>query len=422
VKFIFATTEIRKVPVTVLSRCQRFDLRRVDAGLLTKHLASICEKEKVPIEPEALAMIARAAEGSVRDALSILDQSIAHGEAKVTADEVRGLLGLADRARIIDLFEALMKGDIAAALLELRAQYDTGAEPAVVIADLAEFTHLVTRFKLVPAAADDQSLIEAEKKRGSAFAETLSIRVLARAWQILTKGFAEVQSAAKPVQAAEMVLVRLAFAADLPTPDEALRALAEGGAVGGGAATPSKAGPGPAPRLSLAAEGGGRGRPSMQAEPALEAVASSAPRLASLEDIAALAMARRDLKVKHAIENQLRLVRMQEGRLEIALVSGTPASITSELSTKLTEWTGNRWFVAISDSEGAPTLAENAAAKKVAMVHDVRSDPLVKAVLERFPGAEIVDVRRREEQAIEADSGESTIDDRPSDERGSRDE
>jgi DNA polymerase-3 subunit gamma/tau len=416
VKFIFATTEIRKVPVTVLSRCQRFDLRRVDAGLLTEHLASICEKEKVPIEPEALAMIARAAEGSVRDALSILDQAIAHGEAKVTAEEVRGLLGLADRARIIDLFEMLMKGDIVSALAELRAQYDTGAEPAVVIADLAEFTHLVTRFKLVPSAAEDPSLIEAEKKRGRVFAEGLSIRVLSRAWQILIKGFAEVQSAAKPVQAAEMVLVRLAFAADLPTPDEALRTLADGGTTGGGASAPSKAGQGPAPRLSLAAEGG-RAR-SLQVEPALEAVAVSAPRLASLEDIAALAVAKRDLKMKHAIENQVRLVRIQENRLEIALVSGVPAGITSELSTKLTEWTGNRWFVAISDSEGAPTLAENAAAKKVAMVHDVRSDPLVKAVLERFPGAEIVDVRRREEQAIETEASESAADDRPADERG----
>ncbi len=416
VKFIFATTEIRKVPVTVLSRCQRFDLRRVDAGLLSQHLASICEQEKVPIEPEALAMIARAAEGSVRDALSILDQAIAHGEAKVTAEEVRGLLGLADRARVIDLFEALMKGDIAAALLELRAQYDTGAEPAVVIADLAEFTHLVTRFKLVPSAANDPSLVEAEKKRGGAFAEALSVRVLSRAWQILTKGFAEVQSAAKPVQAAEMVLVRLAFAADLPTPDEALRALGEGGAAGGAAGAPSKAGPGSAPRLSLAAEGG-RAR-SLQTEPALEAVAASAPRLTSLEDIAALAVAMRDLKVKHAIEHQLRLVRIQEGRLEIALASGAPAGITSELSTKLTEWTGKRWFVAISDSEGAPTLAESAAAKKVALVHDVRSDPLVKAVLERFPGAEIVDVRRREEAASETDTGEGAIDDRLSDERG----
>jgi len=416
VKFIFATTEIRKVPVTVLSRCQRFDLRRVDAGLLSRHLASICEQERVPIEPEALTMVARAAEGSVRDALSILDQAIAHGEAKVTAEEVRGLLGLADRARVIDLFEALMKGDIAAALLELRTQYDTGAEPAVVIADLAEFTHLVTRFKLVPSAAEDPSLVEAEKKRGGAFAEALSIRVLSRAWQILTKGFAEVQSAAKPVQAAEMVLVRLAFAADLPTPDEALRALGEGGAAGGTAGAPSKAGPGSSPRLALAAEG--RARPLAQAQPLLEVASSPAPKLASLEDIAALAVAKRDLKVKHAIEHQVRLVRIQEGRLEIALVSGTPAGITSELSTKLTEWTGKRWFVAISDAEGAPTLAENATAKKVAMVHDVRSDPLVKAVLERFPGAEIVDVRRREEAASETDAGEGAIDDRLPDERG----
>src|SRR5262249_40868555 len=185
VKFVFATTEIRKVPVTVLSRCQRFDLRRVDAGLLTQHLAAICAKEDVSAEPEALALIARAAEGSARDSLSILDQGIAHGEAKVTAEEVRGLLGLADRARIIDLFEALMKGDIAAALAELRTQYEIGAEPAVVIADLAEFTHLVTRFKLVPSAAEDPSLIEAEKKRGRGFAERLSLRALSRAWQIL---------------------------------------------------------------------------------------------------------------------------------------------------------------------------------------------------------------------------------------------
>ncbi|HLL26696.1 MAG TPA: DNA polymerase III subunit gamma/tau [Xanthobacteraceae bacterium] len=419
VKFIFATTEIRKVPVTVLSRCQRFDLRRVDAALLTRHLASICEKEKVSAEPEALALIARAAEGSVRDALSILDQAIAHGEAKVTAEEVRGLLGLADRARIIDLFEALMKGDIAAALAEFRAQYDTGAEPAVVIADLAEFTHLVTRFKLVPSAADDPSLVEAEKKRGRAFAENLSIRALSRAWQILTKGFAEVQAASKPAQAAEMVLVRLAFAADLPTPDEALRALGNGGAAGGGASAPSKASSGPAPKLSLAAEGGSRARPSPQAEPVAQVAAATAPKLASLEDIAALAVQRRDLKVKHAIENLVRLVRIQEGRLEIALVAGAPAGITSELSTKLTEWTGRRWFVALSDEEGAPTLAERVAAERDARAHDVRSDPLVKAVLDRFPGAEIVDVRRREDAAsAAAEIEEPSVDDRLPDERG----
>jgi DNA polymerase-3 subunit gamma/tau len=422
VKFIFATTQIGDVPLTVLSRCQRFDLRRVDAGLLTQHLASICQKEKVTAEPEALAMIARAAEGSVRDALSILDQSISHGEAKVVAEDVRNMLGLADRARVIDLFETLMKGDISAALAEFRAQYDTGADPATVIADLAEFTHLVTRFKIVPASSYDPSLIEAERKRGREFADTLSVRVLSRTWQILTKGFSETQSAGKPVQAAEMVLVRLAYASDLPTPDEALRSLKDGsGSVPAGAAAKSSSPSGSAPRLSVAAEGGGRSRPMMQTEQQVE-VAGSGPVLSSLEDIAALAVVRRDLKVKHAVENLVRLVRIQEGRLEIALVLGASASITSELSTKLTEWTGKRWFVAISDQEGAPTLAENAAAKKVAMVHDVRSDPLVAAVLSRFPGAEIVDVRQPSDKGETPSSGEPESNELDSDlyDRGER--
>jgi DNA polymerase-3 subunit gamma/tau len=391
-KFIFATTEIRKVPVTVLSRCQRFDLRRVDANVLTEHLAGIAEKEKITTEPEALAMIARAAEGSVRDALSILDQAMAHGEAKVTAEDVRGMLGLADRTRVIDLFEALMKGDIAAALGEFRAQYDTGAEPAVVIADLAEFTHLVTRFKLVPDSKNDKSLVEAERKRGSEFAARLSVRALSRTWQILAKGLGEVNGSEKPMQAAEMVLVRLAYASDLPTPDEALRMLKDGsGAVPSGGAAP-KGAPASAPRLSLAVEGGSRARPIAQTEYAAEAVASG-PRLSSLEDVATLASDKRDLKIKHAVENYLRLVRIQEGRLEIALAANAPHGITQELSGKLTEWTGKRWFVALSDQKGGPTIAETLAAQKIALVQDVRSDPLVAAVLARFPGAEIVDVR-----------------------------
>jgi DNA polymerase-3 subunit gamma/tau len=391
-KFIFATTEIRKVPVTVLSRCQRFDLRRVDADVLTEHLAGIAGTEKISAEPEALAMIARAAEGSVRDALSILDQAMAHGDAKVAAEDVRGMLGLADRTRVIDLFEALMKGDIAAALGEFRAQYDTGAEPAVVIADLAEFTHLVTRFKLVPDSKNDKSLVEAEKKRGSEFAGQLSIRSLSRTWQILTKGLGEVNGSEKPMQAAEMVLVRLAYASDLPTPDEALRMWKDGsGAVSAGGAAP-KGAPTSAPRLSLAAEGGSRARPVAQAEYAVE-TAASGPRLASLEDVAALAAEKRDLKIKHAVENYLRLVRIQEGRLEIALAANAPHGITQELSGKLTDWMGRRWFVALSGEKGGPTIAETLAAEKIALVQDVRSDPLVAAVLARFPGAEIVDVR-----------------------------
>src|ERR1700736_6246861 len=276
-KFVFATTEIRKVPVTVLSRCQRFDLRRVEAGRLMQHLEGIAGKEGIAAEGEALALIARAAEGSVRDALSLFDQAIAHSglagasAGTVRAEDVRQMLGLADRARIIDLFEALMRGDIAAALKELRDQYESGADPAVALADLAEFTHFVTRVKVVPAVADDPSLAEGAPTRGRAFATALSMRVLSRTWQMLLRGIPDVQSAVKPIAAAEMVLVRIAYAADLPTPDEVIRSLGEDNGApaparpagnGGIAAAPGTAasapalradGPRPdAPRASLA--------------------------------------------------------------------------------------------------------------------------------------------------------------------------
>src|SRR5690348_4907668 len=229
-KFIFATTEIRKVPVTVLSSCQRFDLRRVDAALLVGHLQGIAAKEKVEVEPAALALIARAAEGSVRDSLSLLDQAIAHAAGPVRGEDVRQMLGLADRVRIVDLFEALMKGDMAAALTELREQYDIGADPAVILTDIAEFTHFVTRVKVVPSVAEDVSLSEAERVRGREFATKLSMRVLSRAWQMLLKGIEEVKEASRPLAAAEMMLVRLAYAADLPTPDEVVRSIGNGGA------------------------------------------------------------------------------------------------------------------------------------------------------------------------------------------------
>ena len=233
-KFVFATTEIRKVPITVLSRCQRFDLRRVDAELLVKHLQGIAEKEGIDCGAFGSSDDRAAAEGSVRDSLSLFDQAIAHAAGPVRAEDVRQMLGLADRARVIDLFEALMRADIARALSELRDQYDTGADPAMVLGDLAEFTHFVTRVKVVPAVADDVSLTETERTRGRAFAAKLSMRVLARTWQMLLKGIAEVEAAGRPIAAAEMVLVRIAYAADLPTPDEVVRSLGEG-ARGNGA-------------------------------------------------------------------------------------------------------------------------------------------------------------------------------------------
>src|SRR5437762_4893963 len=238
-KFVFATTEIRKVPVTVLSRCQRFDLRRVEADVLMAHLANIASKEGVEVEPEALGIIARAAEGSVRDSLSLFDQAIAHAAGVVRADAVRQMLGLADRTRVIDLFEHLVRGDIAGAFKEFREQYDTGAEPIGVLWDLAEFVNFVTRVKIVPATADNVAFGETERLRARDFAAKLSMRVLSRMWQMLLKGITEVQGATRPAAAAEMVLVRIAYVADLPTPDEAIRMLNQNGGaspVVGGAA------------------------------------------------------------------------------------------------------------------------------------------------------------------------------------------
>jgi DNA polymerase-3 subunit gamma/tau len=421
-KFVFATTEIRKVPITVLSRCQRFDLRRVDAALLVKHLQGIAAKEAIEAEPEALALIARAAEGSVRDSLSLFDQAIAHAGGAgnstmsaglVRADDVRQMLGLADRTRVIDLFEALMRADIAAALKELRDQYDSGADPAMVLGDLAEFTHFVTRVKIVPALADDVSLTEAERTRGRGFATKLSMRVLARTWQMLLKGIGEVEAAGRPVDAAEMVLVRIAYAADLPTPDEAIRALGDSARGNGASPTlPSSAGGGgmgggaPAPRPELRAEAsrGSRG-PLASAAPAAAPAAmpldepiaqvSAEPMRAvkSFEDLIALAAEKRDLVMKSALERDVRLVAFEDGKLELALEGGARKTLIGDLSKKLADWTGRRWMVVVSTAAGQPSVRSQTETRKAELKDNVRGDPLVQAVLARFPGAEIVDVR-----------------------------
>lgn len=396
-KFIFATTEIRKVPITVLSRCQRFDLRRIDASLLVGHLAGICRAEGIEAEEEALAAIARAAEGSARDSLSILDQAIAHAAGRITLEDVRSMLGLADRARVIDLFEAVMKGDVASALGELRAQYDSGADPVVVLSDLAEFTHLVTRLKLVPEALKDNSLAQAERVRGGDFAERLSIRVLARTWQILLKGISEARQADRPVMAAEMVLVRLAHAADLPTPDEALKALRDGS----GAVPAGNGGHAGAPRPPS-----GGGNTALAARPILasanpmpmpaappRAAAAPAALVASIEDVVALASQNRDITLKLALERDVRPVRFEQGRIEFALVEGASRTLAQDLSRKLRDWTGQTWMVAVVNVEGGATLREQAEAERGRRESDAASHPAVKAALERFPGARIVDVR-----------------------------
>jgi DNA polymerase III subunit gamma/tau len=428
-KFIFATTEIRKVPITVLSRCQRFDLRRVDAALLVAHLQAIAVKENIAADTEALALIARAAEGSVRDSLSLFDQAIAHAAGPVRAEDVRQMLGLADRTRVIDLFEALMRADIGNALQELRDQYDTGADPAMVLGDLAEFTHFVTRVKVVPAVADDVSLTEAERTRGRAFAAKLSMRVLARTWQMLLKGIAEVEAAGRPIAAAEMVLVRIAYAADLPTPDEVVRSLGDASrnSNGAGVAAPSSRAEMPA-RSEMPRGGGARG-PLASAAPMQQPVAHAAEAPATVralnrfEDVIALAAEKRDLTLKIALERDVRLVAFEDGKLEIALEPSAPKTLVGELSRKLHGWTGRRWMVVVSAEQGAPSLRAQADQRKAQLKSDASDDPLVQAVLTRFPGAKIVEVRPPAsapiaEMPIQSDDvpeglGESESDDDP---------
>jgi DNA polymerase-3 subunit gamma/tau len=407
-KFVFATTEIRKVPVTVLSRCQRFDLRRVDADVLMAHLASIVTREGVEAEPEALGLIARAAEGSVRDSLSLLDQAIVHAAGLVRAEDVRQMLGLADRSRVIDLFEHLAKGDIASAFAEFREQYDTGADPVVVLSDLAEFVNFVTRVKVVPATADNVALGEAERIRGRDFATKLSMRVLSRMWQMLLKGIAEVQNATRPQAAAEMVLVRIAYVADLPTPDEAIKMINEGGGMPAASSPVSSGSPASrapasasfsqpsAPRTMPPQRSAGETVARQQPQPVEMTAPQAAPtlRLSSYPEIVALASEKRDIALKTALEADLRLVRMEDGRLEIALERSAARAVVNDLQRKLEQWTGRRWAVVVSNEEGQPTLRAQAQERKDKLTENVQADPRVQAVMTLFPGTQVIDVRR----------------------------
>ena len=448
VKFVFATTEIRKVPVTVLSRCQRFDLRRIDADLLVTFLKKIAAAESVDIEDNALAMIARAAEGSVRDSLSLLDQAIAHGAASVTADTVRAMLGLADRAVVVDLFEAVMRGDVATALDLVKEQYDVGAEPAIILADLAEFTHLVTRFKVSDSYDGGQAVTEVERERGRTFASDLSIRVLSRAWQILLKGVSEVQLAPRPLAAADMVLVRLCHAADLPAPDELARQIRDGTVPAGPGPAPEAAAPksepgpsaGPGPDTTPPRASASLGnvtalmrvdaKPKVEPEPVLAPVEAEpdpvpvedtdgpqGPLVAirSLRDIADAAGERRDLHLKFSVERHVRLVSMETGRMEIAVEPGAPPDLAHRLGRFLQDVTGERWMIIVSREAGGETLHEIDQREQARQLSDAASHPDVAAVLQAFPGAEIVDVRvvPREVDAVDEtgldDGGESEL-------------
>lgn len=407
VKFIFATTEIRKVPVTVLSRCQRFDLRRIEPEVMMALLRRIATAEGARITDGALALITRAAEGSARDATSLLDQAIANGMGEVTADQVRAMLGLADRGRVLDLFDLIMTGDAAGALAELASQYADGADPMAVLRDLAEITHWLSVIKVAPAAAEDPTAAPDETARGRDMAGRLPMRALTRMWQMLLKALEEVALAPNAMMAAEMAVIRLTHVADLPDPETLLRKLGSGAGPGGGAAT----GPGGSP-----AGGGGGGRmvhaPAMRMAPARGPVMQGGQALAlaegglqvfvSFDQVVELIREKRDMKLLYEVEQGLRLVRYAPGRIEFQPTPEAPPDLAAQLGARLQMWTGARWGVSVVNEGGAPTLAETRDAARRMAEAEAMENPLVQAVLTAFPGARISEIRTPEAMAAAA--------------------
>ncbi|WP_375609198.1 DNA polymerase III subunit gamma/tau [Bartonella sp. AC53GZZY] len=461
VKFIFATTEIRKVPITILSRCQRFDLRRIESKALSAHLRQIAKYEKVEVEEQALSMIVRAAEGSARDALSIFDQAIAHSNGNVNAVEVRTMLGLADQARIIDLFEFIMKGNVVNALHELRSQYDAGADPLTILTELADFNHLVTRLRFTPEIVEDFSLTEEQRLRSLDFSKKLSVPVLSRNWQMLLKGLQEVNQTARPLQAAEMLLIRLAHTADLPTLDEALKKLTQEktpltlvtnsshqestnanniakettvdahtfSSVTNTLSDLSDLKTSLKSQLdnSLQPENLVKNQTSEKTNAhevtkTLEAFQSTdlsekienlshcvtqiteeitEPKtlvINSLHDIVQLAEQHNDTPFKLLIKEFVHPVSFEAGHITLRLSENTPQFLAHDIEKKISQWTEKRWTITFVNEGGGPTLQEESIAIQKTLFSNAETDPDIAKILNHFPEAKIVDIRLNKEE------------------------
>ena len=459
VKFIFATTEIRKVPVTILSRCQRFDLRRVDSDVLTTHLASICTHESINADPEALSVISRAAEGSVRDALSLLDQAAAMTADQISADNIAAMLGRPGRTDSIAMLDAAMSGDAAGALDALASAHTNGAEPEMAIADLMDLIH---RASLIAAGGSADSLLEAERAPVTALAD-MGIARLGRAWQMLLKGHAEITTAPQPMAAAEMLLIRLAHLANMPTPADIIGKLGRGEdaaptAAAKPASTPAAESPAPEnaaqvgapsdtppPPAGMSAAAGNavmaqaepraEPQPEPRAEPRTEPAPDMLPEdrtphfdagqmadpsapppadltgntdisLTSLHDVAALAESHDEALLAARIRTFVRPVRLQPNLLEIALADGAPDTLAGDIARNLSQWTGQRWMVSLAEGKGGQTIAEERSAARDAQKDEIAATPTVQAVMNVFPGAKIEDIRPIEtDMQSDAESG-----------------
>ncbi len=409
VKFIFATTEIRKVPVTVLSRCQRFDLRRIEPEDMIGLLRKIASAESAEIAEDALALITRAAEGSARDATSLLDQAISHGAGETTADQVRAMLGLADRGRVLDLMDMILRGDAAGALTELGGQYAEGADPLAVLRDLAEITHWVSVVKITPDAAEDPTVSPDERARGQQMAEALPMRVLTRMWQMLLKALEEVSAAPNAMMAAEMAVIRLTHVADLPSPEELIKRLQDtppppnGGPSGGMPIQSNSAAPVEA-RAATSYAPAPRGSGGAPVAALAQDTQTALARYPSFEHVVELIRNNRDVKLLVEVENGVRLVSYQPGRIEFTPSSQAPTDLAPRLGSALQRWTGNRWAVSIVSDGDAPTIAEIRDKAELALKEEATAHPLVQAVLASFPKAKITRIETPEQRAAQVET------------------
>ncbi len=413
VKFIFATTEIRKVPVTVLSRCQRFDLRRIEPEDQIAMLRRIAISEGAEIAEDALALITRAAEGSARDAQSLLDQAISHGAGETTADQVRAMLGLADRGRVLDLFDLIMRGDAAGALTEIGEQYSDGADPMAVLRDLAEVAHWVSVIKITPDAAEDPTVSPDERTRGQAMAEKLPMRVMARMWQMLLTAIEEVSHAPNAMMAAEMAVIRMTHVADMPTPEELVKKLKDttpppmpsgpnGSGGSGGAPMPNGGGGQPSGHMTSGPVGSGRSPAGPTALAVAQAPENALAQYARFENVLELIRANRDVKLLVEVEGGVRLAAYQPGRIEFTPTPDAPKDLAARLAQRLHGWTGVRWGVTLVNGCEEPTIVELRDGEKLALRQAAETHPLVQAVITAFPKAKITDIRSAEDLAHDA--------------------
>ena len=392
IKFIFATTEIRKVPITILSRCQRFDLRRLDEQLLSDHLGKITASEGAKAEEEALHLIARAGDGSVRDSLSLLDQAITQFNGDIKTADIRDMLGLADRSGLFDLYEAIMSGQVADALNLLDNQYNQGADPLVITQDMMDLTHWLTRVKIMPDLANDLTVPETERVRGKKMAETLSMASLTSVWQMLLKGILEVKGADNALKALEMLVVRLSYAADLPSPAQMIEDIKKNSsvidvhpalAVLAGQSVPvvQSSQSASSPQM-LSPMGFQETAPAVQ--PATPTVS-----IKSIADMAKLAREKREMLLAFNIENHVRPIEITDGKLVCSFTDSAPDKLSFDLTKFLTANTGINWTIETKLEGGAKTQSEVKEEKKNQQLAELKTHPVVGAVLNAFKGAKI---------------------------------